>query len=130
QTALAAWRMWLQHPPSDAGAGVLLLHALAASFGLAGASDLVARLPTVVAGLALVGAPWLLRPLMGPAAALASGSLLALSPIMVFGSRHVDPAILVPALLALLVGVSARALLGSDGWRRWAYAAPVLLALL
>ncbi|HEY7066823.1 MAG TPA: hypothetical protein VII06_35490 [Chloroflexota bacterium] len=179
QPALAAWRMWLQNPPSDAAGGVLLLHLLAASFGLAGASDLVARLPTVAAGLALVGAPWLLRPLMGPAAALASGSLLALSPMLVFGSRHVDSAILVPAVLAWLVGVSARALLGATDtiagdrgtpspqpsprgrgglvdsaiavpldtedtaqpgaasemasrstWRRWAYAAAVLLALL
>jgi uncharacterized protein (TIGR03663 family) len=157
QPALAAWRMWLENAPDDVGAGVLLIHALAASFGLLGASDLVARLPTVVAGLALVAAPLLLRPLVGPVAALAAGALLALSPVLVFGSRHVDPAILVPALLALLVGVSVRALLAAPGaaasdaagpgtlpspqpsprgrgsaesWRWWAYAVPVLLALL
>jgi hypothetical protein len=180
QPAVTAWRMWLENAPNDVGAGVLLLHALALSFGLLGASDLVARLPTVVAGLALVAAPLLLRPLLGAWAALAAGALLALSPMLVFGSRHVDPAILVPTLLALLVGVAARALLGaraeelpgevSDAgdapspkardtasgalaqlgsaedepsaqpsprgrggrtdWRWWAYAVPVLLALL
>jgi hypothetical protein len=158
QPALAAWRMWLEHAPGDLSGSVLLLHALAASFGLLGASDLVARLPTVLAGLVLVGAPLLLRPLIGPAAALAAGALLALSPMLVFGSRHVDPAIFVPALLALLVGVCARALLAAPSastadvaladeefpspqpspsgrgsrmaWRRWAYAVPVLLALL
>jgi len=178
QPALAAWRMWLQNAPPDVGPGVLLIHALAASFGLFGASDFVARLPTAMAGLALVAAPLLLRPLLGPVATLAAGALLALSPMLVFGSRHVDPAILVPTLLALLVGVCARALLaapavdgsddgweqgatpspqpspkgrGSDAlasgaagyherradpsesqtaWRWWAYAVPVLLALL
>src|SRR5581483_2943897 len=108
QPALAAWRMWLQHAPADTGGGVLLLHTLAASFGMFGASDVVARLPTVVAGLALVAAPLLLRPVVGPAAAL-----LALSPMQVFGSRHVDAAIFVPALLALLVGVCARAVLAA-----------------
>ncbi len=168
QPALAAWRMWLQHAPADTGGGVLLLHTLAASFGMFGASDVVARLPTVVAGLALVAAPLLLRPVVGPAAALAAGALLALSPMQVFGSRHVDAAIFVPALLALLVGVCARAVLAAPevgrletalddaaapspqpsprgrgglalsppssgrvaAWQWWAYAVPVLLALL
>ena len=187
QPALTAWRMWLENAPNDVGAGVLLIHAVALSFGLLGASDLVARLPTALAGLALVAAPLLLRPLLGAPAMLAAGALLALSPMMVFGSRHVDPAILVPALLALLVGMVARALLaaraevrldaahgedeaplaatldaksadaadwaresasspgthdvarawpaswegwGRTDWRWWAYAVPVLLALL
>ena len=158
QPALAAWRMWLENAPADLGGSVLLLHALAASFGMLGTSDLVARLPTVVAGLALVAAPLLLRPRLGPAAALAAGALLALSPMLVFGSRHVDAAIFVPALLALLVGACVRAVLAAPtasapeaawdtldapsppfspsgsgrslDWRWWAYAVPVLLALL
>jgi hypothetical protein len=60
-------------------------------------------------------------------AAVGAGAVLAISPLLVFGSRLVDSGILVAALLALLVGAVARTLASDD--RRWAYAVPILAGL-
>jgi hypothetical protein len=148
--AMDAWRLWMGRAPSDLQGAAFLTHALLVTFGLLGANEFAARLPTVLAGLALTLAPLLLRPHLGALGALGAGALLALSPIVVFGSRHVDSAILVAALLAWLVGVAARAALAplpatadprpanltaalagdwapQSGWR---LAVPVLAALL
>ncbi len=48
--AMEAWRLWLGRPPTDLEGAALLTHALVLAFGLLGASDLTARLPTVAAG--------------------------------------------------------------------------------
>jgi len=138
--ALAAWRLWLGHPAHTLDNSALLVHLLTGAFALFGASDFVARLPVALAGIALVLAPLPLRAWLRPVGALGAGSLLALSPLLVFGSRRVDGAILVAALLAWLVAAGARALAAdaasdtssedAGAARRWAYAMPVLAALL
>lgn len=131
--AMDAWRLWLGRGPTELSGAALLTHALLLVFGLFGASDFAARLVPALAGLALVGAPLLFRPLLGPVGALGAGALLALSPLAVFGSRQVDSAICVAAFLALLVGACARVTLAQPAPVRppaAAYAVPVLAALL
>ena len=124
---MEAWRNWLGHPPRDLDSTALLTHLLTLLFGLLGASDFVARLPAAVGGVALAAAPLLLRRPLGRVAAVGAGAVLAISPLLVFGSRLVDSGILVAALLALLVGTVAQTLATGD--RRWAYAVPILAGL-
>ncbi|MFN8593560.1 MAG: hypothetical protein U0031_19035 [Thermomicrobiales bacterium] len=89
-------------PIPDSGAAFLLLQGLV--FFLFGATDVVARLAPVLAGLALVFLPLALRRWLGMPAVLGMAGLIALSPTLVYASRVVSPEIVV-ALLALAAAV-------------------------
>jgi uncharacterized protein (TIGR03663 family) len=84
--------------------GPLLYHLVAAVFGLFGASDFTARLVPALLGVILL---WLLmwpgRRFLGTTAALWSGALLALSPVVVAYSRRLlhDSLVLVLTLGAV-----------------------------
>ncbi len=88
---------------------VVPLHgALQASlFGLFGASDVVARLPSALAGVIVVALPWLWRDALGRWGAWCMGVALAISPTLWFASRLADGAL--PAwTLALATWALAR----------------------
>lgn len=68
--------------------GPLLFHAQALAFTLVGDGDAAARLLPALAGVLLVGAPWLFRRELGRRGALAAGVLLLLSPAVAFYSRY------------------------------------------
>ena len=72
----------------------LLLTGNALLFLLLGPSDVTARLLPALAGTALVALPWLWRRRLGELGALTATGLLALSPIALFGARHLDAAVI------------------------------------
>jgi uncharacterized protein (TIGR03663 family) len=84
--------------------GPLLYHLVAAVFGLIGASDFSARLVPAVLGVLLLWlALWPGRRFLGARAALWSGALLALSPVVVAYARRLlhDSLVLVLTLAAV-----------------------------
>jgi uncharacterized protein (TIGR03663 family) len=104
--ALDAWRFCTGGAASIRGHSPLLFHGTALLYALFGASDYVTRVIPALAGTAMVGLPYLLRPYLGRRAALICAAMLALSPSFVFFSRHLDGGILASAAgLALLAGV-------------------------
>ena len=127
-TAMDAWRLALGRAPRELDVSAALTHGLLAVFALFGASDYAARLLPALAGTAVALAPLLLRGPLGRLGALGAGTLLALSPLVVFASRRVDAAILVACFLLLLVGTVAQAII--SGQRRWLFLSAGLLALL
>ncbi len=104
--ALDAWRFCTGGAASIGGHSPLLFHGTALLYALFGASDYVTRVIPALAGTAMVGLPYLLRPYLGRRAALICAAMLALSPSFVFFSRQLDGGILASAAgLALLAGV-------------------------
>ncbi len=104
----------------------LLLVGNAFLFFVLGAGDGVARLLPAVAGVGLVAVPWLWRGTLNRVGRLTAATLMLLSPLALFGARHlVDAA---PATLAgaLLVTGLAWALEGDEVQR---HRAPRLVAL-
>jgi 4-amino-4-deoxy-L-arabinose transferase-like glycosyltransferase len=88
----------------------LLYHWLAAvPCGLAGFSEVTVRLPSALAGAALVG--WTARfgaALLGPQAGLAAGALLATTPALFHHARVARPDVLLVLLLAVALGAAYR----------------------
>lgn len=82
--------------------GALPTYAIALMLGLFAGTDGAARLVSLVAGATIVATPYLLRAQLGRVAAVIAAFGLALSPVLLFGSRHVAGG-LVPMLLALLL---------------------------
>jgi len=104
--ALDAWRFYTGGAASIRGHSPLLFHGTTLLYALFGASDYVTRVIPALAGTAMVGLPYLLRPYLGRRAALICAAMLALSPSFVFFSRQLDGGIVASAAgLALLAGV-------------------------
>ena len=112
--ALAVWQFWqpatavaLLNPHLPLSPAYFSLTSFLTQ--LAGESEAVLRLVPALAGLALVGSPWLLRPYLGRTAALVLAFLLAVSP------THTS--------LARTVGGDSLALLAGMGllicWWQW-----------
>lgn len=95
--AMAGWRLLSGAPPQwwDAPALVTIL---AAVFLALGDSDFSARLPSVVAGVAVVASMMLWRERLGQWAALAAAALLAVSPTGLTMDRTVHEAGLATAI--------------------------------
>jgi uncharacterized protein (TIGR03663 family) len=68
--------------------GPTLYFLTAAGYFLFGVSDTTARLPQTLAGIALIPAVYLLRPLIGKRAAFIAAVLVTLSPSMLYFSRY------------------------------------------
>jgi streptogramin lyase len=115
--AYAAWILFRGQPPAsgeaipDQGAAFLLLEGFA--FFLFGATDVVARIVPVLAGLTLVLLPLAFRRWLGAPAVLGSAVLVAISPSLVVASRVVSPEVVIAALL--LAGVTVLVRLGTPG---------------
>jgi DNA-binding beta-propeller fold protein YncE len=115
--AYDAWVLY-RGQPSIAGealpnAGPLLLLLEGIAFFLFGATDVIARLVPVLAGLTIVALPLTLRRWVGAPAALGMAALAAISPALVFASRVVSPEILIAALA--LAAVACLVHLGESG---------------
>ncbi|MEZ4626221.1 MAG: TIGR03663 family protein, partial [Thermomicrobiales bacterium] len=86
--------------------GPFLFHIDALFFLLFGDSDAVSRAPAALAGVALVGLPWLLRGprFLGRWGALASGLFLLTSPTILYYTRFIrhDPFTLVGVLVLFI----------------------------
>jgi DNA-binding beta-propeller fold protein YncE len=115
--AYDAWVLFRGQPSAsgeaipDRGAAFLLLEGLV--FFLFGATDVVARLVPVLAGLAVVLLPLAFRLWLGAPAALGIAALIAVSPTLVFASRVVSPEIVVAALALAAVAILVH--LGTPG---------------
>jgi uncharacterized protein (TIGR03663 family) len=106
ELALNVWRFSIGGPGSIRGFSPLLFHGTTLSYVLFGASDYAARVIPALAGTAMVGLPYPLRPYLGRSAALICATILAFSPSFVFFSRQLDGGIIAAAAaLALLAGV-------------------------
>jgi uncharacterized protein (TIGR03663 family) len=106
ELALNVWRFSTGGAASIRGFSPLLFHGTTLSYALFGASDYATRMIPALAGTAMVGLPYLLRPYLGRSAALICSTILAFSPSFVFFSRQLDGGIVAAAAaLALLAGV-------------------------
>lgn len=84
--ALAAWRGGA--PPSGASPVLYAINSIL--FALMGPDDGLARLGAALFGVALVGAPFLLRHRLGRIGALGAAFVLAISPTAIMASRTLD----------------------------------------
>ena len=128
--ALAAWRVVM---PGAAGTPLIssspLLFALQTiSFTLFGASELSARIATVIGGLLLVLSPILFRPIIGKAQAFLLSLLLAFSPVLLIASRASSPDVW--ALLLAMLSLWAFLQAGRSEQNRYAVLAVVLFGAL
>ena len=114
--AWAAWRLTQGQEVIGTGHSPLLLSLQYLTFLLTGAGDALARFWPALIGSGMVLLPYGLRRHLGRAGALAASFVLALSPTMVFFSRHASGYILVAAgALALFVSLVN----WLDGKERW-----------
>ncbi len=112
--ALPAWQVSTGGDWPLATASPFLLNGNVLLFTLLPATDVVARLLPVLCGVGLALTPLLWRKQLGDGGALIAGGLLALSPITLFASRHLDGAV-VGALGATLIVTALYQKLGA-GW--------------
>lgn len=119
--ALAAWH---QVAPAAAGSAPassspLLLIGNVLSMGLLGASDLSARLFVALCGVALVLVPLLYRRWLGRSGAVATGFLIAISPVAVAASRTVSSEMPVALFASIALGAALNRLAApGDGGAR------------
>lgn len=130
--SLHAFYSWLlyrdgvyEHMPMMHGPLKFFLTAL--SYFLFGVSDVTARLPYALVGVALLVLPVLLRPYLGRAGALATSFLLALSPVLLYFSRFARDDALVAFLTVGMVVCFWRYL--DEGRPRYLYGLAFLLSL-
>jgi predicted membrane-bound mannosyltransferase len=107
--------------------GPFQFHGVAAMFFLFGDSDYVSRILPAIFGSVLVGIPYFLRHRLGRAGALATATMLAFSPIMLFYSRYARNDILMAVWTMALVVVLWRFL--DEGKPRYLYLGALFLAL-
>ena len=100
--ALESHRLMVGSPPESVLRGPLPAYGVALALAMFAGGDGAARLPSALLGAMLVGAPYLIRHGLGRAAALIAAYGLALSPLMLFASRHVDGGT-VPLVLGFLL---------------------------
>ena len=102
--------------------GPLQFHMIAGAFRLFGTSELVARLPSALAGTALVASPLLLRRWLGSTGTISVAVLLAFSPALLYFSRFARNDVLLALVTLLLVVAVWRYREGDtfgQGDRRW-----------
>jgi len=105
QLALDAWRFYQGGAANIRGHSPLLFHASVLFYALVEAREFVVRILPAAAGTAMIAMPYLLRPRVGRAAALAASGLIAFSPSFVFFSRQANGEIIMSAAsLALVSG--------------------------
>lgn len=102
--ALTLYREWRV----EYEAGPLLTNLMSLVFALFASGDGQARLPTALAGVLLVLAPLLLRPIVGLRASLGTSLVLLVAPPLVTLSRTVSPTILVVLFLFVTVACARR----------------------
>ena len=126
--AYNAWVLFRGQPAAsgeaipDQGAFLQLLEGFA--FFLFGATDVVARLVPVTAGLLLAVLPLTMRRWLGAPAAFGTAALIAISPTLVLASRIVTAEIVIAALA--LAGLALIVHLGSPGLTSARFAAIAL----
>jgi len=127
QRALASWDAARGAGWPGSAESPLLLVGNGLLFLLFGGGDGMARLLPALAGVALVGLPWLWRKRLGKVGALAAAGLLLCSPLALFAARRVDGASLGLLGAALLL----TALLARDeaGWPAGCTPALVVIGL-
>jgi 4-amino-4-deoxy-L-arabinose transferase-like glycosyltransferase len=128
--ALAAWRVIM---PNAAGTPLIsnspLLFALQSiSFTLFGASEVSARIVTVIGGLLLIASPILFRPLIGKTHAFLMSLLLTFSPVLLIASRASSPDVWASLLAVLSLWAFLQA--GRTMQNRYAVMAVVLFGSL
>ena len=121
---LAEGRTFVHNPMMH---GPLQFEANAGLFFLFGATDFTARILYVVAGVAIVALPYLLRSRLGRIGALAGAMMLAFSPSMLYYSRFARNDILMALWSLGLVAFMWRYL--DSGKNRYLYGSAALLAL-
>jgi uncharacterized protein (TIGR03663 family) len=105
-TALDAWHFLQGAGGSVLGHSPLVFHGDLIAFALFGSGDAQARLMTALAGVALVGLPYSLRPVLGRFGALMTGLFLLTSPTFLYFSRRGTSEVVAAACaLAFLGGV-------------------------
>ncbi|HOU12259.1 MAG TPA: glycosyltransferase family 39 protein [Anaerolineae bacterium] len=95
----------------------LLLVGNSALFKLFGGGDGLARLLPALAGVALVGLPWLWRKRLGDIGAWIAATLLLFSPLALFASRRLDSTNL--GVLGALLLLTALLIDADDNHLRW-----------
>lgn len=108
--------------------GPLLYYLTAATFAIGGDSDTTARLPIALAGIALIGACWLLRRPLGGKAAWWTGLLVTISPLCLYYGRFLRMDILELLAASLTAIAMLRAVRGSE--RAWIWAGVAAAAAL
>ena len=107
--AANAWQSWslLRWGSGEMTAGPLYTYGTGLLLGLFGGSDFVARLLSALLGTAMVALPYVIRRQLGREEALLGAGFLALSPTLVYFSRHAGPDVLAAALslASLVMGV-------------------------
>ena len=106
---------------------LLLLVGNGLLFLLFGAGDGLARLLPALAGVVLVGLPWLWRKHLGEVGALTAAGLLLCSPLALFAARRVDGASL--GLLGAALLLTALLARDVEGWPRGCSSALVVAGL-
>ncbi|MEZ4501142.1 MAG: TIGR03663 family protein [Dehalococcoidia bacterium] len=107
--------------------GPLQFHLIAGLFKLFGASEAMSRLPSALAGTALVATPLLLRRWLGNTGVVIAALLLAVSPSLLYYSRFARNDIPIAlATVFLVVGVWRYR---DDGRTRWLVAIALAMAL-
>ena len=126
--ALAAWREVMPNAPGMRliATSPILFGLQTLSFSLLGASELTARLATVIAGAALVLTPVLFRPLLGSTRTFLLSLLLAFSPVLLIASRSSSPDVW--ALLFAMI--SLWAFWQAVQWYRYATVAVIIFTAL
>lgn len=112
----------------ESGPFMLVWNAI--SFFLFGVTDASARVGSVVLGLGLIGALFLLRPVFSKLQLLSVAGIIAISPTMVFASRTIEPGIAAAFFVVLALVALLRIGLTSEGNHGWAILLGVALAAL
>lgn len=112
----------------ESGPFMLVWNAI--SFFLFGVTDATARVGSVILGLGLIGAIFLLRPFLSKAQVLSIVGILAISPTMVFASRTIEPGIAAAFFAVLVLVALLRCGITSDDNHGWAILLGFALAAL
>ncbi len=107
--------------------GPFQFHAVALSFFLLGDSDVTARVPAALFGVATVGLLWCFREWLGRIGAFAAGVLLTISPFLLYYSRYVRNEAFAVVWALLMVLAVRRYLLGRR--THWLYLLVAVMAL-
>ena len=127
--ALDAWRFYTGGAAAIRGHSPLLFHGNVLLYLLFEAGDYVVRVLPALAGTAMVGLSYLLRPQLGRRGALIAAAFLAFSPSFVFFSRLLNGDIIIAAAsLALVAGIFGYARQGKP-WQLYMAAAALAISL-
>jgi uncharacterized protein (TIGR03663 family) len=107
--------------------GPFLFHVTAASFKLFGDSEVTARLPMALAGVAVIATPLLLRRTLGGLGTVAVATFLLVSPSLLYFSRFARNDIFMALWTVLIVAAIWR--YREDGRLRWLLVVAAALAL-